>query len=400
MVSAQETWPKFRGPQGNGHAAPESNPPTTWSTSKNIRWRVDTPGQGWSSPVIAGNKIFLSAAIPTSEDEKSDFNLCLLIYNADDGKLIRNVTLMQQRASKTPRIHKKNTHASPTPIINNDRVYVHFGYQGTACTDLDGNKLWENRDLFFKPTHGNGGSPVLVDGRLVFTCDGGEEPKVVALDAATGKLAWETPRPLETKKTFSFCTPAVITVDGQKQVIAPGSDCVLALNPADGKTIWDVRYTGYSVVPKPIFADNRVYVSTSFDNAKLLAIRPNGTGIVTDTHVDWIIDRNISKTPSLIAHAGLIYSVSDSGIAQCAEAKTGDVVYKQRVGGGFSASPFIARDRIYFTDEAGKTTVVKAGREYKELASNDLGERPLASAALLGNSIILRTDKALYRIAE
>ena len=197
-----------------------------------------------------------------------------------------------------------------------------------------------------------------------------------------------------------FCTPAVIEVNGQMQVIAPGSDCVLALDPATGETIWDVRYEGYSVVPKPIYHRGLVFISTSFDNSKMLAIRPNGKGVVTETHVAWQLDRNVPKTPSMIAHDGLVYSISDDGIATCVEAETGDLIYRKRIGGNYSASPLLAGNKLYFTSEDGVTTVVRAGEDFEEVGSNALEERTLASLGVIGDSILLRTVTALYRIQD
>lgn len=299
-------WPIFRGPQGDGVI--DQSLPTEWGDNKNIAWRTEIPGEGWSSPVTAGNRIYLTAAIPSGErDEeqtKQAYKLALIIIDATSGKILKTIPIMEQTGERPARIHRKNSHASPTPVIDGDRIYVHFGYQGTACLNLRGEVLWKNRDLYFKPTHGNGGSPVLAAGNLIFTCDGDAEPKIVALNAANGQLAWSTVRPVSAKKTFSFCTPTVIEVDGQLQVIAPGSDCVLALDPATGETIWDVRYVGYSVVPKPSYHRGLVFISTSFDSSKMLAIRPTGRGVVTDTHVAWQFDRNVPKTPSMVAHQG------------------------------------------------------------------------------------------------
>ncbi|MFK8111683.1 MAG: PQQ-binding-like beta-propeller repeat protein [Rubripirellula sp.] len=399
-IEANESWTAFRGPQGDGIVHAKTNLPSEWSSTENVAWRIELPGNGWSSPVEAQGKLYVSAAVPPGSDQKSgkEFTLSLLIIDADSGDLLKNVAIMDQTADRSPKVHKKNSHASPTPIIDGDRIYVHFGYQGSACLSLQGDVIWKNRDLYFKPTHGNGGTPVLVGNRLIFTCDGDKEPKVVALDAETGKLAWETRRPLETKKTFSFCTPTVIEVDGVKQVIAPGSDCVLALDPQNGEIIWDVRYTGYSVVPKPVYDRGLVFVSTSFDNSKLLAIRPTGKGVVTDTHVEWQADRNVPKTPSMIAHEGLVYSISDNGIAMCLDGETGEQVYQKRVGGNFSASPMLAGDLIYYTSEEGLTTVIQTGREFKKIAENDTGERTLASLGVVGDSLLLRTEDALYRI--
>ncbi len=397
-----DDWPIFRGPQGDG--VTNQPLPTQWGADKNIAWRTEIPGEGWSSPVTAGDRIYLTAAIPAGEFEedqkKQAFMLSLIIIDATSGKILKTIPIMEQTGERPARIHRKNSHASPTPVIEGDRIYAHFGYQGTACLNLNGEVLWKNRELYFKPTHGNGGSPVLASGNLIFTCDGDEEPKIVALNAANGLLAWATVRPVSAQKTFSFCTPTVIEVDGQLQVIAPGSDCVLALDPATGETIWDVRYVGYSVVPKPSYHRGLVFISTSFDSSKMLAIRPTGRGVVTDTHVEWQLDRNIPKTPSMVAHQGLVYSISDDGIATCVQAETGDLVYRKRIGGNYSSSPLLAGGKLYFTSEDGVTTVVRAGEEFEELSANVLEERTLASLGVIDDAILLRTATALYRIQE
>lgn len=401
-VGADEGWPQFLGPDGSGVV--ERSLPTEWSPDSHIAWRTELPGRGWSSPVTAGDRILVTTAIPTSDqvqdDAGGDHTLAMLVVDANSGALLREVAVMEQNSERPPKMHSKNSHASPTPIVDGDRVFVHFGYQGTACLTTEGEVIWINRDLYFRPTHGNGGSPVLVGNRLIFTCDGDQEPKVVALDADTGQLVWQANRPVQAKKTFSFCTPSVVTVSGKPQVIAPGSDNVLSLDPETGETIWELRYQGYSVVPKPVWTSGLVVLSTGFDSAKMLAIRPTGRGLVTDTHLEWELDRNIPKTPSLIAHQGLIYSISDDGIALCVEAETGEVVYRKRIGGNFSASPLVAGDHLYFTSEEGVTTVIRLGREFEQVAENDLQERTLASLAAWQNSILLRTDDALYRIAD
>lgn len=402
IASAADSWPVFRGPGGDGVVSRFL--PVEWDSATNIAWRTEIPGEGWSSPVTVGDQIYLTTAIPSGEvpedGKNQEYTLSMLILDASSGRITRSVPIMEQTGERPARIHRKNSHASPTPVIDGNRIYVHFGYQGTACLSLSGDVLWVNRDLYFKPTHGNGGSPVLAAGNLIFTCDGDSEPKIVALNAATGKLAWSTPRPVSAKKTFSFCTPSVIEVAGQLQVVAPGSDCVLALDPATGETIWDVRYEGYSVVPKPVYHRGLVFISTSFDNSKMLAIRPTGKGIVTETHVAWQLDRNVPKTPSMIAHDGLVYAISDDGIATCVEAESGELVYRKRIGGNYSASPLLAGDKLYFTSEEGVTTVVRAGQDFEEVGSNALEERTLASLAVLGDSILLRTATALYRIQD
>ncbi|WP_246109852.1 outer membrane protein assembly factor BamB family protein [Roseimaritima multifibrata] len=395
---AADAWPEFRGPRGDG-VVPSLAPsiPTKWTPEENITWRTELPGEGWSSPVIGGGKIYLSAAMP-SDDGSDDRVLCLLILDQATGSLEKTVKLMKQESSTTPKIHNKNSHASPTPLLSENRIYIHFGYQGTACTDRQGNVQWVNRDLSFKPTHGNGGSPVLADGKLIFTCDGGDSPSVAALNTKDGSLAWRTPRPVDSARKFSFATPTVIDVDNQIQIIAPGSDCVLALDPASGKIIWQVAYDGFSVIPKPVYADGRLFVISGFMRSTLMAIQPTGKGDITDTHVDWVAKKAIPKTPSPIATDGLVFVVSDDGIVSCFEQTTGELVWKERLGGGFSSSPTLIGDHLYVTSEEGKTTVMKAGRKFELLAENDLEERSLASLAVADGAIYLRTAKALYRI--
>ncbi len=407
----ESRWTQFLGSDGRGVS--EAVVPTRWSQELNIDWRTELPGRGWSSPVVSNEKVYLTAAIPLSsgpgdnqEDgelepvKNTEFELSLLIVDLKTGDLLKRVPIMIQDDERPSRMHGKNSHASPTPIILKDRIYVHFGYQGTACLTLAGEIVWINRELYFPPTHGNGGSPILVDSKLVFTCDGGKEPKVVALDAATGQVAWEVARDANARKTFSFCTPTEINVKGRTLVITPGSDGVAAIDPSTSEVVWSFRYSGYSVVPKPIVVDGLVVISTGFDEARMLAIDPKGSGDVTESHLAWEVDRNVPKTPSMIAKNGLIYSISDDGIALCIKASDGEIQYRKRIGGNYSASPVLAGGKIYFTSEAGKTTVVREGAEFEVISESDLKERTLATMAIAGESLLIRTDNALYRIND
>jgi len=396
---AADAWPGFRGPRDNG-IAESTTAPTTWDRKTNIAWRTELPGQGWSSPVIGEGVIYVSAAIPRSDDPTSDYDLALILVSVDSGEVIRVSNLIAQEGQSAAAIHKKNSHASPTPLIVGDRVYVHFGHQGTVCTDRKGDVIWTDREHSFPPVHGNGGSPVLVDGKLIFTCDGSSDPYVLALDANTGKEVWRTPRPVDAPRKFSFATPAVIDSPDGPLVIAPGSDSVQALDPATGETRWWVRYDGYSVVPKPVVSEGRILVATGFGPTKLLAIRPGGSGEVTASHVDWEVGKGIPKTPSVLAHDALVYLVSDDGIALCVDAKTGENVWRNRLGGNYSASPILVGDKLYFCSEEGVTTVIRAGREFEQLARNDLEEATLASPAAAENALFIRTDAAIYRIQE
>ena len=284
-------WPEFRGPSAQGlYAGPSL--PTEWSADKNVAWKQTIPGLGWSSPVVVAGRVYLTTATPgdVAETEQS---LRLLCLDAATGDTLWDKEIFHQDKS-SPRIQPKNSHASATPLVADGKVYVHFGHQGTAGVDaLSGNILWRKTDLKYAPVHGNGGSPVLVDGLLVFSCDGASEPFVAARDARTGDVKWQTPRSWESVKKFAFSTPLVIEVAGAKQVVSVGAGGVAAYDPKTGAELWKVRHGGYSIVARPAFAHGLVFVSTSYDAASLLAIRVDGHGDVTDSHVAWTLKQGI-----------------------------------------------------------------------------------------------------------
>ncbi|MGH7202688.1 MAG: PQQ-binding-like beta-propeller repeat protein, partial [Planctomycetaceae bacterium] len=309
------------------------------------------------------------------------------------------VEVFRQDGSRVQRPHQKNSHASPTPITDGRHLYVHFGPQGTACLTLEGRILWK-RILSYNPVHGNGGSPVLVDGAVVVICDGGSGPFVIALEQTTGKTRWKRPRPNDdTAKSFSFCTPLVIEVDGQTQVVCPGSDLVIAYDPRDGRELWQVEFDGYSVIPRPVFGHGLVFMSTGYNTPALLAVRP-GHPHGRPAAIAWRRDRGAPHTPSPLLAGNELYFVSDRGIATCLDARSGNVHWQKRLGGNYSASPVFAAGRVFFQSEDGVTTVIEAGTGYREAAHNDLGERTLASPAIADSALFLRTQGHLYRIEE
>jgi outer membrane protein assembly factor BamB len=397
MLAAAD-WPEFRGPTGQGHT--EGKLPLHWGPDKNIVWKQDIPGRGWSSPIVVAGRIYLTTAVPRSEAANADHSLRALCLDARSGKTIWDKEVFLEDGKKAPRPHNKNSHASPTPLIVGNRLYVHYGHQGTACLDLDGTVLWRQTELKYQPVHGNGGAPIVVDDLLVFSCDGGDKAFVVALDRNTGKVKWRTPRTTTPIKKFSFGTPLLITVDGKKQIVSPGSDAVCSYDPADGKEIWKVRYDGYSVVPRPVYGHGLVFLATGFNTPSLLAVRPDGQGDVTDTHVAWTLKKGAPLTPSPLLIGEELYIVSDGGVATCLEAKTGKLIWQQRIGGAQSASPLEADGKIYFLSEEGEGVVIAAGRKFEVLARNDMKERSLASYAAADGALFLRTEKHLYRIEE
>jgi outer membrane protein assembly factor BamB len=402
-----QDWPEFRGPSGDGHS-PAKQLPLQWSESKNLLWKKEIPGIGWSSPIVVAGKVYLTTAVVTKGDEesaKADRSLRALCIDARTQATVWDVEVFPQDGAQAPAsIHRKNSHASPTPIFREGKLYVHFGHQGTACLQAgDGKILWTNRTITYAPQHGNGGTPVLEGNRLIFSCDGREKPFIIALDAATGQMAWRFPRPTQAQRKFAFSTPAVFTINGKRQVISPGADMVNALDPATGKEIWSVSYEGYSIVPKPIFGHGMVYICTSFDTPDVLAIRPTGLGDITKTHVAWELDqaRRTPKTCSMILDGELLYWVSDNGMACCAEAKTGAEVWMERIGGEYSASPIVAGEHLYFLDERGKTTILKTGRTFAKVGENKLDAgRTYASPAASDGTLYLRGEKALYAIRQ
>ncbi len=329
--------------------------------------------------------------------EAKTLSLRALCLAASSGQVIWDTEIFSVTAGS---VHNKNSQASPTPLVEDGRLYVHFGPNGTACLDLEGKVLWRNTELKYPPVHGSGGSPILVDNALIFSCDGASDPFVVALQKTSGKVLWKVNRQTDAKKYFSFSTPLLITVNGRKQVISPCSNAVCAYDPANGREIWRVLYDGYSVIPRPVYGHGLLYISTGFDHPVLMAIRPDGQGDVTGTHVAWTFSRSAPNTPSLLLAGDELYMVADSGIASCLDARTGHPHWQERVGGNYSASPVYAESRIYLQNEEGMGVVLKAGKEFQKLASNPLGERSLASYAVGDGALFIRTALHLYRIQK
>jgi outer membrane protein assembly factor BamB len=392
-------WTQFRGPTGQGHAE-GSDVPTVWSETENVAWKVALSGYGWSSPVVAGNQIFVTTAVVNEEAKTTSLRtLCL---NAADGKTAWDVEVFEKTG--TPRIHEKNSHASPTPVLEGDRLYVHFGTEGTACLKTDGSVVWQNQEQVYTPVHGSGGSPVLIDELLIFCCDGGDKRYTIGLDKQTGKEVWKTPRELEPSRGFSFCTPTIIVAGGRVQAICPGSGGVWSYDPKTGKQLWRVAYgEGYSVVPRPVFGHGIVYVCSGFGDQQLFAIDPTGSGDVTESHVNWKTKKGVPKSPSVLLVGDELYMVDDKGVASCLNAVSGDIHWQERLTGAFSASPVLANGLIYFQNETGVTTVVKPGIEYQEVAKNTLGDgkvRTFASFAFVENAILLRSETHLYRLQK
>ncbi|MHB0956636.1 MAG: outer membrane protein assembly factor BamB family protein [Pirellulaceae bacterium] len=395
--AAGENWPEFRGPTADGHSA-ASGLPLTWSETKNIAWKTPVHDYGWSSPVVWDNQVWLTTA---TEDGKQLFAVCL---DCDSGKILHDVKVFD--VEKPEHVASVNSYASPTPAIEAGRVYVHYGTYGTACLDTQsGQVLWTRRDLNCDHHEGPGSSPILFENLLIVHVDGRDVQYVVALDKLSGKTVWKTPRSIDysqfsdnTRK--AFCTPTVIDLGTRKELISPGAKAVMAYDPRTGEELWKVRYDGWSMVPRPLFGHGLVFVVNDFERPELWAIRPGGQGDVTDSHVTWQIRQGVPAQPSLLLIDDFLYAVTDMGVAACIEAKTGNIIWRNRLGGNFAASPLYVDGRIYCFAQDGTTTVLGPGPEFKVLAVNPLEGEVKASPAVAGRGLLVRTRTHLYRLQE
>ncbi len=388
-------WPQFRGPTGDGHyVGPKL--PTEWGPDKNVAWKTEIPGKGWSSPIVSKGKIYLTTAVP----KDPDLSLRALCVDAASGKIDWDIEVLVPTKENAQKMHGKNSHASPTATTDGERVYVHFGHMGTAALDLTGKILWTRTGLYEKPIHGNGGSPILVDGKLVFSIDAIDKQAVIALDAKSGTIAWETPRDAKPSRPFSFSTPTVIEQDGKKQVLSVGSNVVMGLDPKDGSAIWQSKFNGYSVIPKPVVGFEHVFLSTGYDTPELKAVKLGGSGDVTRMNGTWTQKKGAPHTPSMLLVGTELYAVSDAGLMTCWDAKSGEQLWQERLKGQYSASPIVADGKIYLTSEQGDGTLVEASRTFNKLGEFDLGEKTFASFAAVEGVMYVRTETKLYRFGK
>ena len=404
-------WPEYRGPWKNGNAqAPGSTEPIglpiTWSETQNIAWKTAIPHEGHSTPVILGGQIWLTTA---TADGRESFAICV---DAQTGEIRFNERVFENE-NPEPLGNNINSYASPSPVIEPGRVYVHFGSYGTACLDTATAKpVWERRDLPCRHFRGPGSSPLLYDNLLILSFDGIDQQYIAALDKNTGGTVWKTNRStqwkdlLENGRYFrdgdyhkAFCTPLVIEWEGKPQLISLGACAGFAYDPYTGAELWKTHHDAHSASPRPLFGNGLLYVTTGHGQTELWAIRPGGQGDITDTHVAWrVAGKEVPKQPSPVLVGELIYMVSNEGIASCVDALTGEMVWSERIGGNFMASPIYADGRIYASNMQGETTVMKAGRTFEILAENRLESGCLASPAVSGKALFLRTKTHLYRL--
>jgi outer membrane protein assembly factor BamB len=398
-------WTEFRGPNGTGTATGPL--PLTWGEGTNVRWKTAIHGRGWSSPIVLGNQVWMTTA---TEDGRQLYGVAV---DRESGKIVYDLKLFDVA---TPQFaHPFNSYASPTPVAEPGRVYITFGSPGTAAIDsATGKVLWERRDLECNHFRGAGSSPVIFRDLLIMHFDGSDLQYLVALDKKTGKTVWRTPRSIDYQDILpdgkikadgdfrkAFATPLIVTVAGEPLLVSLGSMAAYGYDPMTGKELWKIEErSNYSSSSRPIAGHGLVFYQSGWSTGQLLAVKPDGRGDVTATHVVWRVTQAVPKKPSLVLSGDLLFMINDVGVATCLEAKTGTLVWKSRLAGEYSASPLLVGDRVYFFNEEGKATVVEAGREFKVLGESLLDNGFMASPAVAEGALFLRTKTDLYRIQQ
>lgn len=400
-----------------------SQAPLEWSEESHIRWKTPIPGQGWSSPVTDGKIVWLTTAIVKALDQEEQDRIrseryadhmvgaALVIVDsvqfraigvdAENGQIVHDVELFH--VDQPLAVHSLNSYASPTPVLADGRLYCHFGAFGTACLETESpSVLWQTQ-LRHNESVGPGSSPALVDRLLIIPCDGTDTQYVAALNIDTGKEVWRTDRPpmqgSEPEYHKCFSTPTLIDHDGRKQVVVLGAQWIVAYVPESGEELWRIRHgRGFSNAIRPLFRNGQVVFTTGFIESALVAVDPGGSGDVTDTHITW---KNKGRLPTMSSPVWVgsnIYYVNDRGVAECIDAASGESQWRHRLGGNYCASPIHVAGNLYFGNREGKTVIIAAADTFREVGANELDGAIMASPAMIGEDLLIRTDQALYRI--
>lgn len=395
---AAEDWPEFRGARGDGHVG-RAKLPTSWSESSNVAWKVALPGRGWSTPVIADGRIWMTTATDDGKD------LSVLCVNQDDG-----ILLHKKRIYAVPRPatrNKMNSYASPSPVLLKGRVYVYYGTYGVACLDAKtGDKVWSRTDVELDHQEGPGSSLIRYKNQLIFHCDGRDVQFLISLDANTGKTLWKVKRSLDLSHVGDFArkaftTPFIAKSDTGDRLISPAAQGCYCYEPASGREIWRTKYKGFSAVPRPVVSGKLAIIVDGFSQPKIYAFDFTGKGDISADSVKWVYSQNGPSTPSPILAAGNLHFVTDKGgILSSINATNGEFRWRTRLGGNFCASPIAANGLLYFCDREGSTSVIKPGDKADVIAVNKLAEGLMASPAVSGDDLFLRTPSYLYRISD
>ena len=400
VIEANEHWSQFRGHYGNG-IIKSTSAPINWSENTNIDWKTPIHDRGWSSPVIWNDQIWMTTA---TKDGNKMYAICV---NKLSGKIEHDIHVFDVKSPQA--ITNENTYASPTPVVEEGRVYVHFGTYGTACISTkDGQILWKRRDLNCDHEIGAGpaSSPFIYNNFLIFNVDGRDVQYVIALNKETGETAWKTNRSVDfsdvqVNQRKAYGTPFIIPRGNTNQMVSIGAKGVYSYDPENGKELWKAEHRGWSIAPRPVYGEGLVFTMIDRDRPEMWAINPNGSGDITETHIEWKETKRMPPRASPIIIKGLLFVVDRNGYISCIEAKTGKSIWQKRMKGRFSASPILANNLIYFFNEDTVCTIIKPTRELEIVAENKLSDDKLmATPAFDENSIYIRTEKKLTRIVK
>ena len=400
VIEANEQWSQFRGHYGNG-IIKSTSAPINWSENTNIDWKTPIHDRGWSSPVIWNDQIWMTTA---TKDGNKMYAICV---NKLSGKIEHDIHVFDVKSPQA--ITNENTYASPTPVVEEGRVYVHFGTYGTACISTkDGQILWKRRDLNCDHEIGAGpaSSPFIYNNFLIFNVDGRDVQYVIALNKETGETAWKTNRSVDfsgvqVNQRKAYGTPFIIPRGNTNQMVSIGAKGVYSYDPENGKELWKAEHRGWSIAPRPVYGEGLVFTMIDRDRPEMWAINPNGSGDITETHIEWKETKRMPPRASPIIIKGLLFVVDRNGYISCIEAKTGKPIWQKRMKGRFSASPILANNLIYFFNEDTVCTIIKPTRELEIVAENKLSdEKLMATPAFDENSIYIRTEKKLTRIVK
>jgi outer membrane protein assembly factor BamB len=384
-----ENWPQYRGPGGSG-VSPEKGLPVKWGAGRGVRWRTRLPGPGHSSPVVWGDRLFLTAY--AAGDEPGRGRLLVLCFDATTGRVLWE---REVRAGRIERVGGANAPATPTPTTDGRRVYVYFGSYGLVCFDFEGRQVWERPLTPCGGEFGSASSPVLHGRLLLLNCTSDGDGFLLAADKETGRTLWRTPH---APPTLSFATPFVWDTGAGKQIVLIVSGHVKGFDTQTGRELWRVAGAPKGVAPTPAAAGGLLYVASNASPGFVVAIRPGGRGDVTRTHVVWRHDKGGASVPSPLAVGGYLFALRDGGVMTCLDAKSGAVLWQQRLParGNYFASPVGGDGKVYVVSEEGEVAVVAARPAYELLAVNGMGERTMASPAISGGRLFIRTDEHLY----
>ncbi len=424
LARAVANWPQFRGPSATGVPRDETGLPDTWSATRNVEWKAPIGGQGWSSPIAWGNRIFLTSArtkrnppVPEGgfyqgavESPKSDEEHVWTVHCLD---LQSGTELWETEVCLgIPKVgrHRKNTYASETAVTDGEHVYAHVGDLGTWCLDFDGNVVWSKDwpPVRTRWGYGTASSPALHGGRLYIKNDNEDESYLLAMDKATGNEIWRVPR----DESTTWSTPFVWESGKRTEVVTVGRNRVRSYD-TDGTLLWELGRLSSLAIPTPFAADGMLYITSGYMNSEdrpIYAIRPGASGDITlptertsNEYIAWSVPQGGPYHPSGLVYRGHYYTLFDRGFLTCHDARTGEEIYgKQRISresSNFTASPWAYNGKVFCLDEAGTTFVVQAGPEFRLLGSNELGEMCMATPAIVDDGLLIRTFAALYKIS-